>query len=62
MKLKKKRTKKKYAKRFLDWFFSEKIPLAFENETERRKFISAMARRYVGQRSTYPQPVKNKEA
>lgn len=58
MKIKKKRIRKKYAKRFMDWFTREKIPKAFVSEAERRQFVSAWARRCVGQRFTLPERVK----
>lgn len=40
---------KKRAKRFMDSFTREKIPAAFTSEQERRQYVSAFARKYVGQ-------------
>ena len=40
---------KKRAKRFMDSFTREKIPAAFTSEEERRQYVSAFARQYVGQ-------------
>lgn len=44
-----KRTLKKKARSFMDWFTQEKIPAAFNSEAERKQYVSAWARMYVGQ-------------
>ena len=37
------------------WNFTQaKIPLAFRSESERRQYVSAWARAYVGQKHHYP--------
>ena len=52
MKKLKKRVLKKKAKIFMDHFTAEKIPLAFRSESQRRQYVSAWARAYVGQKAT----------
>lgn len=59
MKLKRKRIFKKRLKRFMDWFTREKIPAAFADESERKQFVSAFARRQVGQSYHFPERLVN---
>lgn len=49
---------KKRAKRFMDSFTREKIPAAFTSEEERRQYVSAFARQYVGQAAHFPETAK----
>ncbi len=46
---------KKKCRNFMDWFTREKIPLAFQNERERLKYVSAWARSMVGKPAKYPE-------
>ena len=46
---------KKRAKQFMDSFTREKIPAAFTSEEERRQYVSAFARQYVGQAARFPE-------
>lgn len=55
MKMKRKRIFKKRIKRFMDWFTRTKIPAAFVDEAERKQFVSAFARRQVGQSYHFPE-------
>lgn len=50
----KKRLKKKRVKRNMDRFTREIVPGVFRNEAERREYVSACARHYVGQRWKVP--------
>lgn len=50
----KKRILKKRAKRFMDLYTKEKIPLAFSDENQRRAYVIAWARTYVGQKAKFP--------
>lgn len=59
MKLKRKRIFKKRLKWFMDWFTREKIPTAFADEVERKQFVSAFARRQVGQSYHFPERLVN---
>lgn len=49
---------KKRAKRFMHSFTREKIPAAFTSEEERRQYVSAFARQYVGQAARFPETAK----
>ena len=49
---------KKRAKRFMDSFTREKIPAAFTSKEERRQYVSAFARQYVGQAAHFPETAK----
>lgn len=49
---------KKRAKRFMESFTREKIPAAFTSEEERRQYVSAFARQYVGQAAHFPETAK----
>lgn len=51
------RTLKKIVKRRMDWLTREKIPAAFKNEAERKRWVSAYARRAVGQKFYFPEGV-----
>lgn len=55
MKRMKKRLLKKKAKIFMENFTAVKIPLAFRSESQRRQYVSAWARAYVGQKHRYPE-------
>jgi len=57
-----KRVIKKKAKAYMNSFTKNKIPLAFANETERKRFVSAWARRCVGQPSHFPELTKEATA
>lgn len=52
------RTLKKIVKRRMDWLTREKIPAAFKDEAERKCWVSAYARRAVGQKFCFPEGVK----
>ena len=41
-----------------DSFTREKIPAAFTSEEERRQYVSAFARQYVGQAAHFPETAK----
>lgn len=51
----KRRLLKKRAKSFMDQFSREKIPAAFKSEAERREYVRAWARQYVGQKASFPE-------
>ena len=51
-----KRILKKKAKKWIDWVTANKIPLAFRREAERKGYVRAWARMYVGQKHTFPKP------
>lgn len=51
----KKRTKKKLAKKYMDWFTKTKLPLAFKAESERMGFVRMWANRRTGYRLTKSQ-------
>lgn len=51
----KKRIYKKRVKRVMDWFTKAKVPNAFSSEVDRKRWVSAFARRAVGQRYTFPE-------
>lgn len=53
------RIAKKRAKIFMDKFTRNVIPKAFKNETDRKHFVSAWARRYVGQSAHFPEGTKD---
>lgn len=42
----------------MDSFTREKIPAAFICEEERRQYVSAFARQYVGQAAHFPETAK----
>lgn len=52
------RTLKKIVKRRMDWLTREKIPAAFKDEAERKRWVSAYARRAVGQKFCFPEGVE----
>ena len=52
------RTLKKIVKRRMDWLTREKIPTAFKDEAERKRWVSAYARRAVGQKFYFPEGVE----
>lgn len=53
------RITKKRAKIIMDKLTRNKIPEAFKNETDRKHFVSAWARRYVGQSAHFQEDTKD---
>ena len=51
----KRRAKKKLARKWMDNFSKSKIPLVFRDEQERRQYVSAWARQYIGQTANFPE-------
>lgn len=49
---------KKRVKLSMNSFTREKIPAAFTSEKERRQYVSAFARQYVGQAAHFPETAK----